>query len=71
MSNEFTEYLVNAGTVQHLTVYDSPSSTGAAEQANQTHMDGDGCHRTSKEFVGRGGLTLCLDPEQGTHVCTS
>ena len=39
MSNEFTEHLANAGTVQHLTVHDSPSSNGAAERANQTHMD--------------------------------
>ena len=31
MSNEFTEHLVNAGTVRHLTVHDSPSSNGAAE----------------------------------------
>ena len=40
MSKAFTEHLENAGTVRHLTVHDSPSSNGAAERANQTHMEG-------------------------------
>ena len=40
MSNNFTEYLKNSGTICHLTVHDSPASNGAVEQANQTHLDG-------------------------------
>ena len=39
-SKEFTEHLQNAGTVCHLTVHDSPASNGAAERANQMHIEG-------------------------------
>ena len=40
MSKEFTEHLENAGMVHHLTIHDSPSSNGAVERANRTHMEG-------------------------------
>ena len=39
-SQTFSDYLENAGTIQHLTVHDSPASNGAAECANRTHLDG-------------------------------
>ena len=39
-SQEFTDYLENAGTIRHLTVHDSPASNGAVERANRTHLDG-------------------------------
>jgi hypothetical protein len=38
-SKEFNNHLENAGTVRHLTVHDSPSSNGAAERGNRTHMN--------------------------------
>src|SRR5271154_5921341 len=37
-SKAFDEHLEYAGTVRHLTVHDSPSSNGAVERANRTHM---------------------------------
>ena len=40
MSNEFTTHLEKAGTVQHLTVHNSPASNGIAECTNRTHLDG-------------------------------
>jgi hypothetical protein len=39
-SKMFTQYLQSSGTVQHLTVHDSPQSNGAVERANRTHLDG-------------------------------
>ena len=39
-STNFNNHLQYAGTIQHLTVHDSPASHGAIERANQTHMDG-------------------------------
>ena len=38
-SKAFNNHIENAGTVRHLTVHDSPSSNGAAERANRTHME--------------------------------
>lgn len=39
-SQEFTEHLEKSGSVQHLTVHDSPASNGADECANWMHLDG-------------------------------
>ena len=39
-SQEFTEHLKNSGSIQHLTVHNSPASNGVAEHANRTHLDG-------------------------------
>ena len=39
-SQEFTEHLKNSGSIQHLTVHDSPASNGVAERANRTHLYG-------------------------------
>ena len=39
-SKAFNEYLKNAGTIQHLTVHDSPASNGVAACANCTLLDG-------------------------------
>jgi hypothetical protein len=38
-SKFFDKHLEYAGTVHHLMVHDSPTSNGAAEQANRTHME--------------------------------
>ena len=39
-SKEFTDHLEQVGTIQHLTVHDSPASNSIAERANRTHLDG-------------------------------
>ena len=38
-SKAFNEHLEEIGTIHHLTAHDSPSSNGAVERANQTHME--------------------------------
>ena len=39
LSKEFTNHLKQAGTLQNLTVHDTPEHNGVAEQLNQTLLE--------------------------------